>query len=223
MDANETVVEETLKSMQPSPLSGPLLDRLAGAMDEVGRRVEDRPSEPILHPTLNGELAALEETLRELLPHGMPENMIGRLDDAMSRWHEKVPVEEKVVPLTPVAGRSPRGGFRPGWRAVAAVALMGVGAAFVTLQDPADPSLVKKRIPVSVENEPTPVVFTPDDARSLVLATNDHGVVWTENGLPVRCLEREVKKELSFTGERGEQLTIARPVREVMFMVEKLD
>jgi len=57
----------------------------------------------------------------------------------------------------------------------------------------------------------------------LVLATNDHGVVWTENGLPVRCLEREVKKEVSFTGERGEQLTIARPVREVMFMVEKLD
>ena len=223
MDANETVVEETLKSMQPSPLSGPLLDRLAGAMDEVGSRVKDRPSEPILHPTLNGELAALEETLRELLPHGMPENMIGRLDDAMSRWHEKVPVEEKVVPLSPLAGRSPSGSFRPGWRAVAAVALMGVGAAFVTLQDPADPSLVKKRIPVSVETEPTPVVFTPDDARSMVLATNDHGVVWTENGLPVRCLEREVKKELSFTGERGEQLTIARPVREVMFMVEKLD
>lgn len=223
MDANETVVEETLKAMQPSPLSGRLLDRLAGAMDEAGSRVEDRPSDRILHPTLNGELADLEETLRELLPHGMPENMIGRLDEAMSRWHEKVPVEEKVVPLIQVTERSSKVSFRPRWRAVAAVALMGVGAAFLTSQNPADPSLTKKRIPVSVEADSTPVVFTPDDARSLVLATNDHGVVWTENGLPVRCLEREVKKEVSFTGERGEQLTIARPVREVMFMVEKLD
>lgn len=222
MDAEVTVVEETLKAMKPSSLSGPLLDRLAGAMEQACAG-EEQTADNIIHPTLNGELAALEETLRELVPHGMPENMIGRLDNAMARWHEKVPVEEKVVPLMPAAEEPRRASFRPGLRAVASVALMGVGAAFLTTHDPEGSALTKKRIPVSVGADPTPVVFTPGDARSLVVATNDHGVVWTENGLPVRCLEREVKKEVSFTSERGEKLTIARPVRELMFTVEKLD
>lgn len=216
-----TAIEETLKGLKPAPLSNDLLDRFAGAMDQVGSEKREG-GDTIIHATLNGELLALEESLRDLVPHGMPENMIGRLDEAMSRWHEKVPLEEKVIqmiPKEPVAKKS----LRPEWRSVAAVALLGVGAAFLTSQDLASPPTTVKRVPVVNAGHTSPVVFTPGEARSSVVSANDRGVVWTKDGLPVRCLEVEVRNEVSFNGERGEKLTFEQPKRQVMFAPVKLD
>ena len=48
---------------------------------------------------MDAELNKLEEELKKLSPLGMPDDMISRLDNAMARWHEQVPVEEKIVPL----------------------------------------------------------------------------------------------------------------------------
>ena len=72
---------------------------------------------------MDAELNKLEEELKKLSPLGMPDDMISRLDSAMARWHEHVPVEEKIVPLNqePAAAT----GNWLGWRSVAAVAVMG--------------------------------------------------------------------------------------------------
>ena len=221
MEAEVNVVKETLKDLKPLPLSGTLLDRLAGAMEQVGAE-EKSEEETIIHATLNQELLALEERLKDFVPHGMPENMIGRLDEAMSRWHEIVPLEEKIVPMIPretVAKKS----YRPEWRSVAAVALLGVGAAFLISQDQGTPSSPSARVPVGNAGRTTPVVFIPGEASSSVVSASDHGVIWTKDGLPVRCLEVEVKNQVYFTNERGEKLILEQPKREVMFTPVELD
>jgi len=218
MDANFTEIEEELKRMVPANLPDDMVSRCTDAMDGV--RAKDST---IIHSNFEGDLAALEESLREFVPCGMPADMISRLDAAMSRWHEKVPVEEKVVPMVAEAESRPRRSGLPGLRSVAAVALVGVGAAWLTTADPAESPSVARRIPIADAANTAPVVFTPGDARASVVSTNDHGVIWTEGGLPVRCLEVEVRNEVFFTNRRGEKLIIAQPKREVMFTPVKLD
>lgn len=213
-------VEEALKEMTPSGLSGGVLDRLCLAMEEVA--IAPDSQEDVLSLPVDHELAALEESLGRLVPHGMPENMIGRLDQAMARWHEKVPVEEKVIPLNRVPG-SDRGSTRPGLRAVAAVALMGASAAFLTTEVGQSENMTSQRIPVVNEAVTAPVVFTPGDARESVVSANDHGVLWTEDGLPVRCLEVESRNEVYFLNERGEKLIFTQPKREIMLTPVKFD
>ena len=221
MDKEANTIEETLKGMKPSSLSDPLLDRLTLAMDTAGK-AEGGSGKKVVYATLDNELAEIEATLRELVPHGMPENMIGRLDDAMSRWHEKVPVEEKVVPMIPRTEKPTRS-LRPGWRSAAAVALMGAGAAFLGSGDsPSASKTASRKVPVNpVASQPA--VFTPGEARSSVVSANDHGVLWAGEDLPVRCFEVEVNKEVSFVNERGERLTISQPQREWMFTPVKVD
>ena len=79
---------------------------------------------------MDAELNKLEEELKKLSPQGMPDDMISRLDSAMARWHEHVPVEEKIVSLNPEPAEST--GNWLGWRSVAAVAVMGAAVALVT-------------------------------------------------------------------------------------------
>lgn len=217
MDAELAAIEEDLKGMAPAMLSEGLVHRLAGAMDEAAAE-----GAKVVSAGLQGDLADLEASLRSFVPRGMPENMISRLDEAMSRWHEKVPLEEKVVPLISSTGEERRF-YRPGFPAVAAVALMGVGAALLMPGDLDEAPMVSRRIPVINPANPAPVVFTPGDARSSVVSSNDRGVIWTEGGIPVRCFELEVNNEVFFTNERGEQLIIVQPKREVMFTPIKLD
>jgi hypothetical protein len=224
METEMTAIEETLKSMKPVALSESTLDRMEGAMNQALDECHDEDLKIVPAP-LTEELALLEESLRDLVPHGMPENMIGRLDEAMSKWHERVPLEEKVVPLKPVAAQAATSS-RPGLRAVAAVALLGVGAAFLTTGESTNPTTVSQKIPVfspGSGGNTTPVVFNPGDSRSSVVSTNDRGVVWTKEGVPVRCLEVEVQDEVHFVNNRGEELIISRPKREMMFTPLKLD
>jgi hypothetical protein len=166
-------------------------------------------------------LSALEESLRGLVPYGVPADMISRLDDAMARWHEEVPVEEKIVAIHPdvVERRSSWLGIR----SVAAVAVLGAGAAILSSNPFSQSEPIAERIPDLTNGNTAPVVFTPEDARASVVSAKDHGVVWTKGGQPLRCLEVHVNNELQFVNERGEKLIIEQPKREVTFTPVKFD
>jgi hypothetical protein len=217
-------IEEELKKLSPVSLSGSLLDRLDTAMS-VAADETSTVEEKIIVASSDTNLSALEESLRGLVPYGVPEDMISKLDEAMSRWHEEVPESEKVVPIHPQI--VPR---RSSWlrlRSVAAVGILGAGVAFLTGGNQpapvADSIAGDQSIPILTNGYTVPAVFTPHDARSSVVRANDHGVVWTEGGNPVRCLEVHVNNEVQFINERGEKLTIEQPKREVRFMSVKTD
>jgi len=220
MDMDSITLENELKKLYPAPMSESLLDRLDGAMASAVEGISRR-EEKIIVASSDGELSALEESLRGLVPYGVPADMISRLDDAMARWHEEVPVEEKIVAIHPeVVDR------RSSWlgiRSVAAVAVLGAGAAILSSNPFSQSEPVAERIPDLSNGNTAPVVFTPEDARASVVSAKDHGVVWTKGGQPLRCLEVHVNNELQFVNERGEKLIIEQPKREVTFTPVKFD
>ena len=177
--------------------------------------------EKIIVASSDTELSDLEECLRRLVPYGVPENLISRLDNAMARWHEEVPIDEKIVEINPGVKSSSSSWY--GIRSVAAVAILGAGAAILSSNLFSEPNRVTERIPDLTNGLTTPVVFTPKDARSSVVSAKDHGVVWTKGGQPLRCLEVQVNNELQFVNERGEKLIIEQPKREVTFTPVKFD
>jgi hypothetical protein len=170
---------------------------------------------------MDAELNKLEEELKKLSPLGMPDDMISRLDSAMARWHEHVPVEEKIVPLNQDPAEST--GNWLGWRSVAAVAVMGAGVAFISGggNPPANPSVASSmseaRVGIST------AAFTPSDARAKILSTNDVGVIWTKSGQAVRCMEVNATNTVYFQNEEGEQVIVEQPTREVVFLPAKID
>ena len=213
-------LENELKKLVPIPLQDSLLDQLDDAMSDAANEISPS-SEKIIVAALDTDLSDLEEGLRRLVPYGVPENLISRLDDAMSRWHEEVPVDEKIVEISRGVKRG-KSSFA-GIRSVAAVAILGAVVAIFSSNNFYEPDRVAERIPDLTNGLTTPVVFIPKNARASVVSAKDHGVVWTKGGQPLRCLEVHVNNKLQFVNERGEKLIIEQPKREVTFTPVKFD
>lgn len=223
MELDTTQLEEELKALKPVALSDGLLDRFDLAMlEQTGEREEEK----IIVASCDPQLAALEESLKDLVPYGIPEDMISRLDEAMSRWHEEVPVEEKVVPMHIEIEPARRESSWLGLRSVAAVGLLGAGLAFMMSEPQASSVAETQKIPVTNvvdSRQVTPVVFTSNNARSSVVSANDHGVVWTRTGSPVRCTEVHVRNRVFFVNEKGQKIILELPKREMRFTPVKFD
>ena len=213
-------LENELKKLVPIPLQDSLLDQLDDAMSDAANEISPS-SEKIIVAALDTDLSDLEESLRRLVPYGVPEHLISRLDDAMSRWHEEVPVDEKIVEISRGVKRG-KSSFS-GIRSVAAVAILGAVVAIFSSNIFYEPDRVAERIPDLTNGLTTPVVFIPKNARASVVSAKDHGVVWTKGGQPLRCLEVHVNNKLQFVNERGEKLIIEQPKREVTFTPVKFD
>ena len=221
MEPDLTRLEEELAALRPIALHDDFLSRLDNAMVEAAGEIS-APQEEVIVATSDPELASLEESLRRLAPLGMPEDIISRLDEAMQRWHEKVPVEEKVVPMHPA--RLPEKNAWLGIRSVAAVGFLGAALAFYASGvKSGDQVADSPRIPVLTNGAIADASFVPRDARASVVSANDHGVVWTKSGQAVRCVEVELKNSLEFENESGERIIIEKPKHEVRFFPLKFD
>lgn len=219
MNLDTIQLEEELEKLAPARLSDSLLDRLDAAVMEASEMAP--AEEKILVASSDSELSALEEGLRDLVPYGVPEDMISRLDEAMSRWHEEVPVEEKVVSIHPESVAKKSGWL--GLRSVAAVGLLGAGVALMTSGGRPPVVADHQVIPDLSNGNASPIVFTSNNAGASVVSANDHGVIWTKAGKPVRCMEVHVMNRVLFVNEKGERLIIEQPKREVRFTPVKFD
>lgn len=220
MDQEMTSIEDELASLKPVAMSEDFLSRLDDAMVASAAEVEASTGEVIV-ATSDPELAELEESLRCLSPNGMPDDLIARLDSAMQRWHEAVPVEEKVIALHPQEKSS---GNWLGFRSVAAVGVLGALSALMWNGSSQGEAVAESpRIPVLTNGAVTPVQFVSRDARASVISTNDHGVIWTKGGQPLRCIEVEVNNSLEFVNENGDRLILEEPKREVRFVPAKFN
>ncbi|WP_435894459.1 hypothetical protein [Oceaniferula spumae] len=131
LDAELLELESQLAALVPSAVPS---EMFVAMQQTLGDAVE---SESSAH---DAELEDLETHLGQLAPAGLSVDMISRMAIAMDRWHEYVPVEEKVVPFgtqdsAPVnklgekkAKRSSAYGM---YAAAAAVALLGAVTALV--------------------------------------------------------------------------------------------
>jgi len=220
MDPDMTRLEAELASLKPVALSDDFLSRLDGAMVEAADEMA-RPAREVIVATSDPGLVELEEGLRMLSPSGMPDDLIARLDQAMQRWHEDVPVEEKVIPMRPIEAA---GSGWIGFRSVAAVGILGAAMALMWSGGKSGEDLAEApRIPVLTNGAVSPAAFFSRDAKASVVSANDHGVVWTRGGQALRCLEVEVNNSLEFVNENGDLIIIEKPNREVRFVPAKFD
>lgn len=226
MDELENI-EVELAALMPIALEDRLLDRLEMVMEAEVQQMALGRSESIDDPGLD----SLEEGLRGLEPHGMPRDMISRLDEAMSRWHENVPLEEKVVPI----------GFdekqtKP-WsnlRAVAAVALMGAASAFfMTGQNNAAGgkqlgmgSVLPVRTvssPVPQSSNASPVRLVSGSAQSSLISEDDRGVLILPNQRAVRVKVVNTVEAVEYVSQDGKRITVREPRRKLRISPMKVD
>ena len=69
----------------------------------------------------------------------------------------------------------------------------------------------------------TPVQFVSKDAQASVVSANDHGLIWTKDGQPLRCIEVEVQHRLEFESHDGVRLTLEEPKREMRIVPAKFN
>ncbi len=178
---------------------------------------------------MDQELKKLEEELGKLTPCELNAQLLSRLDQAMSRWHEHVPVEEKIIPIesrqhSDETGSTKRFPFT--WSAAAAVAILGALSASVINNRSATTTPRASTAATSAQrpaNSPVMASFVPDQAHTNLVSTQDHGIVYLPNGRPARCVAVQYQDEMKFKNARGESLTVEKPDTKIIFVPLQTD
>lgn len=205
---------------------------------EVVARVDAAVDHPVVEAALemhDAELADLETHLGQLSPSGMSGDVLSRMVQAMDRWHEHVPVEEKVVPfgapneLAPAAAGKARG-YKM-YAAAAAVALLGAAAALVTSRPgpPSDAGVADAGSPqgpagspaaapafssahaVDVQSAPRDAWLVPGSLSHKVTNTTDAGILMTRDNVPHRSIRIDYVDRIKVLDEDGREIEVARP------------
>ena len=201
-------VENELKQLAPLKLSGDLLDRLDGAMCQA-------------QSEQNSEIDDPELELAELVPLVAPDDLLERLDAAMSRWHETVPVEEKVISLEEKTAE--KSGFLQ-WRTAAAVALFGASAALYSTQDRSpQPTVTQSPVTSRAPGAVALATFQPRNASARVVDYREGQVISNGNGQALRCVAVKVANEVSFRNAKVEKVTVKKPQFKVIFVPVDVD
>mgnify|MGYP007122431977 CR=1 FL=1 len=222
-------LEKQLESLVPSSMSQDLFGRMEQSMHEATdeRRLD------------SDDLDDLEIHLGQMAPASMPEDILGRMARAMDRWHEHVPVEEKVVPFgenegeseeaTPSHKRPSRKRYGGGMlAAAAAVAILGAVTAlvmpkFMNASDVGESVATIKNtvVPdrqISAFAEPRDAWIVPDSLSHKVTNTSDRGVVMSRDNTPHRCIRVEYVDRIKVQDEEGREIEIERPGVNIMLM-----
>lgn len=176
---------------------------------------------------MDQELQELESQLEKLSPKGMPTDMVARMVEAMDRWQDTVPAEEKIVPFQAVGSERAGAGRFNVWATAAAVTLMG--AVGVVLMNPVggDRSAVAKTTVPDVA-EPSVdfliggntgggknVVGVSNGAMDREVADDPtQKIVFDGKGRAHRLVRIDYKDKMTLTGKDGEQVTVEKPVVE---------
>lgn len=181
---------------------------------------------------MDSELKKLEETLAELKPQQMSQEMLTRLDLTMSNWHKAVPVEEKLVVFPNAQDESPhrseevqerKKGRAVMWRSAAAVAIMGAATAlFMTQPQEDSKAMAFQQVSTPAATNTVNVVaaethsafidqFSPVSMNRQLLTAADDGVVINGQNQAHRCIRLEYQDRHAYENLRGQQVEIERP------------
>jgi len=176
---------------------------------------------------IDTDLEKLEEELSSLVPHGMPEDLISRMDDAMCRWHETVPLEEKVISIQPTQETSQKNQPKRSWFSwsdAAAVALLGAASAlWMTQSGNHEMSTAQQTVMPFTTSEIVPSSFKPLSTEANVVGATQRGITRLADGSPARCVEVEVSQQMSFINDAGERVILKNPQVEILLMPIQTD
>lgn len=183
LDAELLELESQLASLVPSSITAETTMRMEDAMHNALEQKHDE------------ELQDLETHLGQLAPAGISSDMVTRMAEAMDRWHEYVPLEEKLVPFgdREESTSEKSKGFTHGrkssgygmFAAAAAVALLGAAAALIMphMNEPSAGGTVADT-GISTDQPSVPPRAVVMDSRNLhsVDVTNAPRDAWVEPG-----------------------------------------
>lgn len=167
---------------------------------------------------MESDLQELEAELRKLSPNGVPDDLVSRLDEAMCRWHESVPVEEKVILLTEPEAPVKESWFQ--WRAVASVAIFGAAAAlFLTQEKPPEGQATVQVNQAGVSH----ATFTPREAKAQVVGLQHRGYITNPSGPTLHAVGVQVSNQVHFSNKNGDRAKIEKPTYEVIYVPLDVD
>jgi hypothetical protein len=169
---------------------------------------------------MDDELRAIEDQLEQLAPAAMPEDMLARMEQAMERWQETVPVEEKIVAFKPA--QKEKGSMRlfNTWASAAAVALIASASYLVYNSGTITESpIVNQDIP---KVEPIAQLVPTQNIQSVVLASNSQFgtqvkrasndvITYDAKGRPMRLMQVEFEDEVTIRGRDGKIYKVKQP------------
>lgn len=208
MDSEFQDIEDALKAIRPASLAPASMDRLLAAVE--GRGLASDPA-----------LRSVESSLESLTPR----TVRSQVADAMLATVSAVPfpVDEKVV-LFPGASKPAEksASRRPWYAAAAAVAVAGAFTAMMVEQPRA-----KSGIPVASADSAIPsrqpTGFVPASVGSGLEEAKDEGVMWTNDGKPVRMVRVIYMDKAKYRNPQGEIIEFERPRVEYLMVPEKID
>ena len=213
-------LESQLSALVPASLPQSLLFQMSDSMD-----IAESTEEQVYHD--------LEHDLAQMETPALPEDVLNRMVSAMDRWHENVPLEEKVVSFDSssvqecdskkaVPARK-RSGVN--YAAAAAVALLGAVAALVapglnqgssSVAVEASGELINQpeiQQSVNVNNvaQPRDAWLVPDSYSHNVTNTTQRGVVMSKDNTPHRVIQIDYTDSVKFLNKEGHEFEIERP------------
>ncbi|MGE9289989.1 MAG: hypothetical protein ACQKBT_03300 [Puniceicoccales bacterium] len=211
-------LEASLRDLRPAPLEHGLNDRLERAMS--GELESFRP-----------DLLTLERKASNQSPVALPEELLDQLVHVCAQT--PFPVDEKVVLFPGESGPREKPSRKrishriAHYAAVACVALAGgLSAYFVQLDDSQATAVVKQEV-----SSPAPIISDPEDRGHFVPAAfnsgvsnaSDLGLMWPDQGRPVRVLKVIYMDEIKMMNDEGEELIYTAPRVEYVVVPEKVD
>lgn len=208
MDTEFQDIEDALKAIRPASLAPASMDRLLAAVE--GRGLAADPA-----------LVSVENSLGSMTPRAVRSEAA----DAMLATVSTVPfpVDEKVVLFPgsskPVEKSASR---RPWYAAAAAMAVAGAFSAMMVEQP-----RVKSGRPLAATDSAIPgrqpTGFVPASVGSGLEEAKDEGVMWTNDGKPVRMVRVIYMDKAKYRNPQGEIIEFERPRVEYLMVPEKID
>jgi len=169
---------------------------------------------------MDDELRAIEDQLEQLAPAAMPDDMLARMEQAMERWQETVPVEEKIVEFKPV--QQGKGSMRlfNTWASAAAVALIGAASYLVfNSGTTTESTIVSQDVPMV---DSTAQLVPTQNIQNVVLASNSQFgtqvkrasndvITYDAKGRPIRLMQVEFEDEVTVRGRDGKIYKVKQP------------
>ena len=212
-------VESLLSALTPVSVPSALLDRLVDSANNY----EDLS----FSDSVDSEFVDLERQLSKIGNAAMSEEMITRMANAMDRWHEELPVEEKVVAFGDQPEATKKASRKAVWSAAAAVALLGSLSALVVPEfnsnspaqaEVASPIQNSQSSLVATSSTPRNAWVVPDSLTHKVINTTESGIVMLENDAPHRRIQVEYLDTIKVLDDQGREIEIERPGVDVVFL-----
>ena len=221
LNAELQQLENQLSELTPVALSEDFFMDLCVAVESVGDVYEN-------------DIETLEKQLGLTSAVALPDDMLLRMANAMDRWHQDLPVEEKVVSFGTedrtdhTELQAEKVSHWAKWRnysAAAAVALLGAVTALVAPNigqvESSSPTFADVGVvPIDTifSEVPRDAWLVPDSLSHSIVNTTENGVVMSEDNKPQRWIQIEYIDRARFIDDHGREIEVEYPGTDMMLV-----